>query len=463
MEKTKSLGLDFTEGNIMPLLLKFMAPILLAQILNSLYNTVDTVVIGRYVGSMGIVAVSLGGKLMFLLNCVSMGIASGGQIMIAQQSGARRLDQRSRTIGTLFSLLLIVSLVLAVVCLALSGWIIQWLNTPAESVESALAYLRITCVGLPFSFGYLAVSSVLNGMGDSRHPLIFIAIAAALNLVLDIVFIVAWGMGAAGTALATVIGQGVSFLVSLILLYRRKEQFGFDFKRGSFRISGVYMREILRLGLPIAAQGGLIQATQLFIMRYINLFGLVDAAAYAIGDKIIHLLNIFCMAVSQAGGSMSGQNFGARKLDRCKGIVYCCLACSISLATVISLVSLLFPRIIFGLFTKDAAIFDFAWPFMLITALCYFLSAIMGSYNTITTGTGNAKLALLAGVLDGVIFRIAFSFFFGYTLHMGVTGFFLGNTLARLGPVIVHGSYYYSGAWKRRKPLVQKEEARETS
>jgi putative MATE family efflux protein len=205
------VGSDFTQGSIPQMLLKFAGPLLLANILNSLYNTVDMVIIGQYAGSTGTVAVSLGGKMLQFLTVISMGLSGGGQILIAQQSGAKRGDLIKNSIGTLFTLLAVISVVFSVICLLLSRRIIGWLNTPVEAVNWALSYLRVTSIGLPLMFGYNAVSSVLRGMGDSKHPLLFIGIAAALNLILDIVFIVYFNLGAMGTALATVIGQGVSF------------------------------------------------------------------------------------------------------------------------------------------------------------------------------------------------------------------------------------------------------------
>jgi Na+-driven multidrug efflux pump len=152
---------------------------------------------------------------------------------------------------------------------------------------------------------------------------------------------------------------------------------------------------------------------------------------------------------------MTGQNIGAQRHDRVKKIVWTVLFICICVSAIVSLFSLIFPRAVFGLFTKDPLVLDYSFTFMLITSVCLFLSS-MNAFSGVTMGTGNAKLGFLAGFLDGVIFRIGFSFFFGFTMHMEVTGFFLGNTLARLGPVLVHCSYYFSGAWKKRKRLVDK-------
>lgn len=290
---------------------------------------------------------------------------------------------------------------------------------------------------------------------DSKSPLAFIALAAVVNLVGDIVFIVCFQMGAAGTAVATVLGQGISLGLSVLVLYRKRERFGFDFRPQSFIVDWEKLRIILKLGLPMALQAGCITGTQLVMMGYVNLCGLVESAAYSIGDKAYHLANIFTTSVKQAGGSMVGQNIGADRYDRVKTIVRDIAIVTLIAACLLSAVSLLFPEEIFGLFTSDVGVIAYSHVFMRICCLIFFLSAVMITFDCVVVGTGNAKLGLIAGILDGVVLRVCFSFLFAYTFDMGVVGFFLADALARIAPLLVGGSYYYSGAWKRRKKLLR--------
>ncbi len=448
------MGTDFTEGSIMPMLLRFMLPFLLASILNSLYNTVDTIIIGRFFGSVGIVSVNLGGRMLNLFTQISLTLAGGGQVLISQQFGARRRDELNATVGTLFTEMLAISCVLAVATFLCSSPILRALNTPAESFSGAHSYLRITCIGLPLIFGYNAVSSVLRGMGDSRSPLIFIAIAAAFNLLGDFVFVKHFHLGAAGTAIATVLGQGISLVFSLCVLYRRRDRFGFDFKWKSFAVDWNKLGIMLRIGFPMTLRALFITFTQMFMLRYVNAYGLAESAAYAICDKIIHLTNIFSTSARQAAGGMVGQNIGAKKPDRVVVIVRCCAIVTLTAAAVLAAAGILFPRAFFGLFDSNPDVLAYARPFMLITALIYFLGATMAPFEAVVSGTGHSMLGFLGGILDGVVFRIGFSFLFAFALNMGVTGFLLGDALARLGPIIVSGSYYLSGAWRRRRRLV---------
>ncbi len=451
---SKTVGMDFTTGLINKQLVKFLVPFLLASVLNSLYNTVDMMIIGKYVGSIGTVAVSNGGKMMDMFNSFAVGLAAGGQIYISQLVGAKKKEDINATIGTFFSGMFLFSVALAVFCIVFSGMIVSWMDTPAESHSSALAYMRITSIGLPFTFGYNAVSSVLRGMGNSRQPLLFIAIAAASNVVLDIVFIAIFDMGAAGTALATIIGQGISVVFSLVYLYRRRERFGFDFKPRSFAIDTAKLMVISKLGFPQAIRLLLISFTQLYVMKMVNAFGLVQSAAFNIGYRIINMLNICCASTRQAAGAMVGQNIGAGRQDRVVETVKWARIIAMSYAAVISALSVIFPYLLFSFFTSEAEVMAYSKTFMYITVFMYFLAASLMPYEAVITGIGNSRLNMLNGILDGVVCRLFFCYLFGIWLDMEVVGLFLGNCMGKTVPLLVSAIYYHSGKWKKYKRLV---------
>ena len=453
MNKAKTVGMDFTQGSVMPMLLKFFLPFLLANALNNLYNTVDAVIIGQFLGSYGIVAVSMGGKMLALYTLVGTSLAAAGQVLISQHIGAGRKDELNSTIGNLFTELFVFSVLFAIINLCFGKSILSLINTPGDSFLPALDYLQITSIGLPLMFGYNAVSSVLRAMGDSKSPLLFIAIATVLNIVLDIVFIVYFDLGVAGTALATVIGQGVSLVFSLTLLYRKRDEFGFDFKPSSFKVVWSKLALLLKLGLPLSMRGVFIIVTQMYLLSFINSFGMAASAAYNVSDKIYHIANIFAISVREAGGTMVAQNIGARKYDRVKTIVGSVAKVSFSAAAVMAAFSLAFPKTVFSLFTSDAEVLAQAASYMMVCCVIYFLSAAIAPYEGVVSGTGNAKLGFLGGMLDGVVFRIGFGMLFGLVLDMGALGFFLGDALARSGIVLVGAIYYHSGKWVKYKIL----------
>lgn len=457
-QAVKNVGIDFTQGPVMPLLLRFMMPFLAANLLNSLYNTVDTVIIGQFLGSASIVAVSMGGKVLQFLTNISNAFAGAGQVLISQYIGAKRREELGSTIGTIFSQTLLFSIGFAALTVIIAEPLLGWLNTPEESFAEAKDYLLITGLGAPLLFGYNAVSAVLRGMGDSKSPLLFIAVASLVNIVLDIVFIAAFDMGVSGAALATVIGQGVSLVFSLVLIYKRREGIGFDFRPASFRIDRAKFALVMRLGFPIALRTCCINFTQMFMLSFVNGFGVAQAAAYNVADKFMHIAFVFILCGKQASGAMVGQNVGAGKLDRVKKIVRSVALLMFSTTAVLILFSVLFPRQIFMIFTSDEAVLAYAREFVYISCLTYIIMSAVMPFEGVLSGTGNAPLDFLGGVLDGVVCRIGFSLLFGLHFNMGAAGFFLGDSLARLGVLAVGAAYYYSGAWKKYKIISNNKE-----
>ena len=235
MERKNALIRDLTTGSVPKTLLTFSMPLFLSGLLQMVYNMVDMIVVGNFVGTNGLSAVSIGGEVLMLITFVAMGFSNAGQILISRYVGAKRHDLVGEMVGTLFTLLEGLAVIIMVIFLFTYQGIINWLNTPADIWEYTRQYC-ITCVwGVVFIYGYNLVSAILRGMGDSKHPFIFIAIASVINVILDILFVGPMGMGPLGAALATVIGQAVSFLFALRLLYKNREQIHFDFHPRHFR------------------------------------------------------------------------------------------------------------------------------------------------------------------------------------------------------------------------------------
>ncbi|MBR0462938.1 MAG: MATE family efflux transporter [Clostridia bacterium] len=308
----KTMVRDLTHGPVVPLLFRFAMPLFISNALQAVYNLVDMVVVGNCIGQTGMSAVSIGGDILHLLTFIAMGFSSAGQIIIAQAVGQRRPDAIRKTIGTMFTLLLGVSVVISIVCFALRYQILGWLNTPAESHAFAMDY-TLTCVcGLPFIYGYNIVSAILRGMGDSKRPFVFIAVAAILNIILDVVFVKFLGMEVFGAALATVIGQGVSFIASIIYLYRQRDAFGFDFRPASFRVDRDAFSRLMALGIPMAIQSAAINLSKIVLASWINGTGVQNSALSGVYNKINMICGVISQSFTTAGSTMVGQNLGAR-------------------------------------------------------------------------------------------------------------------------------------------------------
>ena len=443
---------DMTEGPVVPQLFRFALPLFASNALQAIYNIVDMVIVGNYIGATGMSAVSIGGDILHLLTFVAMGFSSAGQVIIARAVGARQHDQIRRTIGTMFTFLLSAALVIAGVCYLLRCSVLDWLNTPRASAAFAMDYM-VTCVcGLVFIYGYNIVSAILRGMGDSRRPFMFIAIAAILNTVLDIVFVKYCGMEVFGAALATVIGQGVSFVLAILYLYRRRESFGFDFRPQSFRIDGGAFRQLLALGIPMAIQSAAISFSKIILMAWINLFDVTYSALAGIFNKVNVVSGVISMSFTTAGSTMAGQNLAAHRHSRVNRILATVLAVGMALAAVFTLVMLLWPDGVYRAFTPDAAVLSAAGVLTLPIILNFYGSATRSAAFSLINGSGRPKLNLAIALIDGVIARIGLAALLGFAMRLDCFGFWLGDALAGFMPLVIGGTFYLSGRWKEGAP-----------
>lgn len=454
MEKT--MIKDLTTGSVGKELLRFSFPFMLSNALQTVYNLVDMVVVGQFVGASGLSAVSIGGQIVWLLCCLAIGYASGGQIFISQLVGAGDHAGIRRTIGTLFTVIAAFSVLFTILGIIFHAPLLALLNTPTESMEQAKDYVVICSIGMFFVYGYNTVSAVLRGMGDSTRPFLFIAIAAILNVILDIIFVGPFGMESAGAALATIISQAVSFIVSIIYLYIRRESFGFDFKLKSFAVDGRTFKSLSFLGLPLTVQTTAINISMLFVSAGINTYGLVYASVYGIGGKLQSIMFIITNSISTASASMFGQNLGAAKFDRVKKIFWFGNLYCIIFFVVVAIVCLVIPGPIFRLFTQDAEVIAQADQFMVTLVVMFSGFATMTAGIALINGIGNGSLSLITALLDGVIVRIGLCVLMAGPMGMGVWGYFWGNALAGYISTIIGDFYYLTGAWKRRKLMIDK-------
>ena len=451
MERQATMVKDMTEGKVVPLLLRFAFPLFVSNALQAVYNVVDMVVVGNYIGKAGMSAVSIGGDLLHLLTFVAMGFCSAGQVIIARAVGERRPEDIRKTIGTMFTFLLSVSAAIAVICYLLRASLLSWLNTPAAARDYAMDYL-VTCVcGLVFIYGYNIVSAILRGMGDSKRPFLFIAVAAILNMILDVLFVKYCHMEVFGAALATVIGQGVSFLASLVYLYRRRVSFGFDFRPASFRIDGPTFRRLLALGIPMAIQSAAINLSKILLMSWINLFDVTYSALAGIFNKLNTMCGVISQSFTTAGSTMVGQNLGGRKYKRVNETLLTILLIGMGFAALFTAVMLLWPEGVYGMFTPDPDVLTVAAVLTLPVILNFFGAGTRSVAFSLINGSGRAKLNLAVAIIDGMISRIGLAALFGFALHWDCFGFWMGDALAGFMPLLIGGVFYLSGRWRSRE------------
>lgn len=441
---------DFTKGNITKQLVTFAWPLFLSNLLQVVYNMVDMIVVGHVLGKTGTSAVAVGGDVSSFLTFIAMGFSSAGQVLIAKYIGSKQTDKIGRFVGTMSGFLMVCAIIISGIALTFQNGILKLMNTPAESYSGAASYSAICMVGLVFIYGYNIVSAILRGMGDSKHPFIFIGIAAALNVALDILFVMVIPMGAGGAALATVISQAVSFIACSVFLLKNKEDFALNIRLKDFFLWDKEMLfSLVKLGAPMAIKSAAVQFSKLFVNSWINSYGVEVSAFAGIANKISSIANLVSNAMNTAGSTMVGQNIAAEEFGRVKKILLRLAAITLSIATVISVVIALFPELVFSIFTEDAAVLAIAGGYVPIAILLFFASALRSVMNALINGSGNYVINFITAILDGIVLRIGLALLFGLALDMKHYGFWLGDALAGFTPFWIGLVFYFTGLWKK--------------
>lgn len=453
MAQSKNFIRDLTAGPVLPSLLTFALPLFLSNLLQAAYNLVDMVVVGQAVGAPGLSGISVGGDVLALLTFLSMGFSDASQVIISMYIGSGLKDKLSRFIGTMTSFLLLCAVGMAVLCLLLRRQILTVMNTPPEAWDQAMAYATVCMFGLVFIYGYNIVSSIMRGLGDSRRPFRFIAVATVLNVVLDLDFVLGFRWEAFGAALATVIAQAVSFLTALADLYRNRARLGFALTRADFRIDRKELVILVKLGLPMALRQASVLISKFFINFWINGYGVTVSAVSGIGYKMDVIGNLVGSAVTTAGSSMVGQNLGAGKFDRVKRVLGSALLVNGVFYSLMIAVLALFPRFVFGCFTTDAAVLAVCMEYLPYLVVIYVASALRNSMHAFTFGCGDSRFNFAAAVADAFVVRIGLSLLLGLALGLGYHGFWAGSAAAGFVPFVLGTAYYLSGRWKRNTAI----------
>ncbi len=451
----KTIAKDFTEGSIFRQLLLFSIPFMLSNALQVLYSTIDMIIVGEYVGTAGLSAVSQSSQIINFATMVCLGFSNAGQVLLAQAIGAKKRKEMNGIIGTLFTFITFVALIFTFGMLVAQIPILNVMKIPSESYDMAREYLVICSSGLIFTAGYNMVSAVLRGMGDAKRPFLFIVIASVINLVLDIVFTGFLGWGVAGAAWATIIGQGVSFIFSLFYLFYKKETFGFDFKINSFIPNFKYLGMIASIGTPLAIQSGCINLSMLVVNAMINDVGVVASATFGVGVRIDDIVNKISQGIQYAAVPMISQNIGAGKNKRAKEVVHASWVFSAILTVIFMILYITLGKQLFMLFSDDELVHGMSGEFIMAILWIFPAFAVMRGSGAFIQGIGNSKLCMVLALLDGVVLRIGLSWLFGIFFEWGFFGFVLGYALAPYGYAIPSMIYFLSGKWKNRKVLAE--------
>ena len=349
-----SLEKNLTNGSVLKNIAYFSLPYLLSYFLQTLYGLADLFIIGQFEGVASTTAVSIGSQVMHMLTVMIVGLAMGSTVCIGQAVGAGDKKRASAAIGNTVTLFMLLSVVITALLLALVRPIVSVMSTPAEAADGTRAYLTICFIGIPFITAYNIISSIFRGLGDSKSPMIFIAVACAANIALDYIFIGAMGLGPAGAALGTTLSQAISVVFLLVVILRRKS--GISLERRDLHPQRDTMGRLLRIGVPVAAQDGLIQIAFIVITVIANRRGLDAAAAVGIVEKIISFVFLVPSSMLSTVSALCAQNIGAGKQARAEQTLRYAVIIAVSFGIIIALLTQFISEQAVGLFTPDTVV-----------------------------------------------------------------------------------------------------------
>ncbi len=446
MQKESKFEVNLSEGNVARQLIRFSLPFLISNLIQSLYSVADMVIVGRYSDMNNMSGVHIGNQATFLITNAVIGLSVGGTVLIGQYLGSGRKQELKETISTLFSTLFVLAVAITGLMLVLKVPFLQLIRTPAESFSASNDYLTITVIGTIFIFGYNALAAVMRGMGDSKNPMIFVAIAAFTNIILDFVFVAGYGMGAKGAAIATVISQALSMI--LCIIYLRYNKFIFDFSLASFKFYPERLRLLFKVGIPTLLNNISVTTSFLFLTAFANNISVVASTAVGIVGRFNAFAILPAIAMSSAVSAMSAQNFGAGRADRAVKTMKIGLLISASITISIFALSQLWPEAMLRIFSDDPELIRAGATYLKPFSFEYIFVPFIFSLNGLFIGSGHTMFSLLNGMLSSLIIRVPVSYVFGIMMNQGLAGIGLGAPFASAISFIAAGLFYFSGKWK---------------
>ena len=401
---------NLTSGSVFKNLIWFSLPYLLSCFLQTFYGLADLFITGQFNGADSISAVAIGSQLMHMLTVVIVGLAMGSTVLIGRYAGASDKEGVSGTIGSTALLFGFAAALLTAVLTLLADPILRILSTPQEAFVEARAYVRICFAGIPFITAYNIISSIFRGMGDTRRPMYFVAVAGVINIILDYLLIGPLGMGAAGAALATVISQAVSVGIAVVCMIRF--DMGLQLTRQHFRPDVQRMKRILQVGVPVAFQDGLIQISFLIITRIANSRGVDVAAAVGIVEKIIGFLFLVPSAMLSSVSALAAQNIGAKEHARARSTLWYATGIGVVSGIFFTVVCQLWaPQIISMFAKKDAAVVTLGAQYLRTYVIDCIFAAVHFCFSGYFCAYGKAFYSFLHNIISIILMRIPGAYF----------------------------------------------------
>lgn len=443
-KKTKGL---MTEGNIGKQLVLFAIPLLIGNLFQQLYNTVDSIVVGNYVGGQALAAVGTSTPIVNLLIGLFMGIAAGAGVIISRFYGARKLEELSSAVHTFAAFTLIVGVVMTVFGVLCSGMFLHLIGVPQEIFEDSNTYLKIYFGGVLFTMIYNSGSGILRAVGDSRNPLIFLVVSSVINVILDLVFVIKFKMGTAGVAWATLIATAVSAVLVVIVLVRSKDAYQLSLTK--IRIDSGMLFEIIRIGIPSGLQSMIVSFSNTLVQGYVNRFNYAAIAGFSSANKFDNFLGLPSQSFSLAITTFVGQNLGAKKIDRVKRGVNVCLFMSMLMVIVIGIPAFIYAESCIKIFVDDPEVIRIGSTMMRTVIPFYAVLCINQTLMGAIRGAGVTTVPMFLSVFCYCVVR---QLFLGVCMPIfnSVNVVFWSYSITWTLCSLLYVIYYRKGQWLRK-------------
>ena len=389
-----------------PLLL-FAVPVLLALFLQAMYGAVDLLIVGKFASSADVSAVSTGSQIMTTLTNLVSSFAMGTTILLGQQIGSGKKEEGGRTVGTAILLFAGIAVIMSVILVVFAPQVSSLMNAPEEAFQKTVNYIRI-CGGMLVIVAYNLIGCILRGLGDSRTPLITVAIACVFNVAGDLLLCAVFGMGTAGTAIATVFAQIVSVIVSFILI--SKKDLPFTIKKENIRIHKTYLRKMTAFGAPIALQDLLVSISFLIILAIVNDMGVIASAGVGVAEKVCAFIMLISSAYMQSMSAFVAQNYGAGRLTRTRKALHYGIAVSFTVGIVMFAITFFHGDILAGIFSSDPEVIAAAADYLKAYAIDCLFTAIFFCYTGFYNGIGRTRFVMIQGILGAFCVRVPVSY-----------------------------------------------------
>ena len=434
---------NFTEGRIFSPLIRFALPVLLALFLQTMYGAVDLLVVGQFGGNLSDVyvsAVSTGSQLMQTVTIVITGLSMGLTVFVGTKIGAGRKQEAGRIIGSGIGLFGIIAAALTIVMVFTARLLAQVMHAPEEAFEQTATYITICSAGSLFIVAYNLVGSIFRGIGDSKMPLITVAIACVLNIGGDLLLVAVFHMGAAGAAVATVFAQAISVLLSLMIIRRRELPFLFVIK--DVLPKGAYIKEILKVGIPIALQDLLVSISFLAIIAIVNGLGLTESAGVGVAEKMCGFLMLVPSAYMQSMSAFVAQNIGAGKPERARKALWCGIASSLAAGIIMGYFTFFHGDLLAGIFAKDAEVIlaaaDYLKAYAIDCLLTSFLFCFIGYFN----GCSSTTFVMIQGIVGAFGVRLPVSWIMSRQADVSLFHIGLATPASTIVQITLCGIYF---------------------